>query len=209
MTASGLSDVRDKAHVSGSLLDAVLRRAGVEPIPDELVSAYMKEKLALSPASNILGRLFHRLGMKHGIMEGLSVFVMVLGGAALFVIGLLLVAGFWFFFGGIPVLSIWPVGIGAGSIVSWFVLVDLSRKNHWQCLGPAYWSFSAAEVYGMPYSVILAMNQIRHTDPEVRFEVADLRQNDYSLDPVLFAIKGQERRAVKIWLPNGKQVYLS
>ena len=180
-----LQTVRDSARVFASLLDATLAQVGIRPIPDDIVEEYMQEQLDRAPASNFIGRLLDRFGVHpvsfyRATMLGLTILQVV--GAASF---MAVVPSVYFAAVGqlFPALLCLAVAVGGA--------VTLPSENmRWR-----------------PERVVNEMLRIQRHDPDIRFEVADLRQNDYSLDPVLFAILGDERRAVLVWDRNKYYYY--
>jgi len=200
-----LRAVRAGARVSASLLDATLAQVGIRPIPDDVVEEYMKDQLEKAPGSNFVGRLLDRLGVDtvsfhSAVMRGLIILGVI--GMISAMVGILgaTIAVVSQTFPAWPFLSLTAIGVviaaGATNIFYGIYFNELPIE----ILGPARWVTMPSEnMRWMPERVVNEMLRIQRHDPDIRFEVADLRQSDYSLDPVLFAILGDERRAVLVW----------
>ena len=208
-----LQTVRDSARVFASLLDATLAQVGIRPIPDDIVEEYMQEQLDRAPASNFIGRLLDRFGVHpvsfyRATMLGLTILQVV--GAASF---MAVVPSVYFAAVGqlFPALLCLAVAVGGAVTFSgalytfWGIYLN---ELPIEIVGPARWvTMTSENMRWMPEFAVSEMLRIQRHNPDVRFEVADLRQNDYSLDPVLFAILGDERRAVLVWDRNKYYYY--
>lgn len=202
-----LQTLQGKARISVSLLDAILAQVGVTPIPDYLVEQYKQEQLDEAPASDFVGRFLHRLGIKDYVLDHIIViglFVLCFLGIVSAVVGAMALVLFPIFGLTAPsAWSFWALGVGgvgalgAGGLLS---ATLESRLIFIIGIGPAYWTIVEPKDMGrMPASVHEYIRNIEDRDPDIRFEIADLRQNIYSLDPILYAVKGEDRRAIYIW----------
>jgi hypothetical protein len=199
-----LSSVTTDVRVSSSYLEALIRRADIDPPPLDKTLHYMATELANAPPSDRIGRFLDRwVGADHfDLIVGCTVVVLVGGGVLSGIIfGALTLstslAHAWMFV--VCLTSFAVAGITASGIS---YLEREGDELHFGT-GPARWVTVAPEkMWGLPDFVREYMAALRELDPKIRFEIADLRQNDYSLDPVLFAISGDERLPVCIWKYN-------
>ena len=103
---------------------------------------------------------------------------------------------------GTALLAILSFGLTFG--VTWFTY---RRK----VIGPAAWITIKPWQFGgiLPHKAARLMSAFYRLDPTTAFEISDLRRpgpEKTSLDPVLWAIRGDERLAVLVWNPDGSIV---
>ncbi|MDO8517873.1 MAG: hypothetical protein Q7S26_01095 [bacterium] len=194
MTAT-LPTLQGRARISNSPLEGMLWAIGVEPIPQAFVDDHMALELANAPPSTRLGRFLHRRGCSRfpfdDFLPACLGFLCVMGVIAL-VTGLL-TWSLWF--AGMGTVLVVVTGGFWVEIVFGGLLIDFAR-------GPAYWQTTSVKYMylgRLPAFVRERMELVQTHIPGVRFEVADLCQDRYSLDPVLFAELDGEKYAIAIW----------
>ncbi len=187
-----LSELPKGIAIFVSLLDDAIAQAGIKPIPNETIEKYMQEQLDAAPPSNALGRFLDRFGIADSVFNRWGPLV----GLVLFVAG-----GFGSMVGVLQSLLI----LAAPSTVAVCIglvglcLCALSSVG----IGPARWHTMSFKTTDDVHPLALEyVARIRAQNNHVRFEVADLLQNRYSLDPVLFAVLGDDRVPLLVWEGN-------
>lgn len=187
--------IHGEARVSTSFLEGALHAIGVAPIPEERIKEYMETELRNAPPCTRIGSFLHRRNVC------VQTFNRRMENVAFAMFCLPAMAGY----SGIVLGIIFkePLALGAGVLgillaAAIWIFAYSSRGNVY---GPAEWvrvepgSFPGH----LPEFVLEDLRTIRNHLPGVQFQIADLRQNKYSLDPVLFACYGDEQYAVRVW----------
>jgi hypothetical protein len=172
------------------MLDPSLMDAKVRWISDEKVEQYMQKQLDAAPPSDAIGRFLDQLGVTGEAFNlwapqvSIVLFVLGLVGTTTsisqsFSMAELIVA--------LTTCAVGTVGLA---------LILLTSRS----VGPARWRIVAFEEMEdvHPFAHI-CVERIHAHNEHIKFEVAELVQNNYSLDPILYAVLGEGRRAILVW----------